>query len=454
MHTTAREVRSVYKHYETSDEVFVDREEYIEWMDEAIVRCKKKSVVLHLKGIGGIGKSSLIRYWYKNVDSAVRLDCEQFSDFYSRLDNLARGVVRTGVNLPRFDILWHIRKRFVEGVEPAKETGREWAKEVLTAIPFIVTLTSIESAISAVGKQVAPKLKGKYGPVGKWLQECLGADYIEKLLEILWKDPRHAEFLYLDALLEDINNRKDSEKPLLFLLDHFEYVDQEDTKWRYGKRRISEAELWYVFLSSLLNSVGAVGSRQLAPPQVIEESILEEKELIELDRDSCIEMLDKQGVNDEKLQKMIISVSGGNPFVIDAICDILISRAMSNGDIEDLRADTLEEVRLKTWRKLFSEVEDLMSLVDRAGLLPFFDRRVMDIIAPDMKTDQWERFARMSFVIDRGDGYYVLHDLAEELVRSELGNRLDSLTEEVAGLLEKAAAAESDYNLLGLSVSA
>ncbi len=58
MHNIACEVRSVYKHYEAADDVFVDREEFIDWMKEALVRCKEKTVVLHLKGIGGIGKSS------------------------------------------------------------------------------------------------------------------------------------------------------------------------------------------------------------------------------------------------------------------------------------------------------------------------------------------------------------------------------------------------------------
>ena len=57
---TYSEVKSVYKDFETSDDVFVDKEEHIEWMNEALERCKKRSVVLLLKRIGGIGKSSLL----------------------------------------------------------------------------------------------------------------------------------------------------------------------------------------------------------------------------------------------------------------------------------------------------------------------------------------------------------------------------------------------------------
>ncbi|MFX1416355.1 MAG: hypothetical protein ACFFC0_06060, partial [Promethearchaeota archaeon] len=399
----------MYQHFEPSERVFVNREEYIYWMDEALKRCRKKSVVLHLRGIGGIGKSSLLDHWNSTVSSTIRLDCEQYTEFYDRLNVLAKGAVLLGVRLQRFDVLWQIRQRFVEGVEPVKEEGREWAKEIALAIPFIGSIASIGSAISAAGSKVAPKLKSKYGDVAKWLQTRLGKNHVEELLEILWKEPRHAEFLYLDALLEDINNRKRSDTPLLFLLDHFEYVDNERARWGYSGRHITETELWSVFLSSLANCVGVMASRRSAPsPKGME---VEESELTELDRESCIELLELRQIVNAKLQNKIVSVSGGNPFVIGALCDLAKSGTLSLEDVEDLRADTLEEVRLRTWRRLFRETQDLLGLVDRAGLLPFFNRRVMNIVAPDMKTDQWDRLTRLSFVRNRGDGTWVLHDL-------------------------------------------
>ena len=44
----------MYKHFEASDRIIVNREEYLEWMDDALTRCKEKSVILHLRGIGGL----------------------------------------------------------------------------------------------------------------------------------------------------------------------------------------------------------------------------------------------------------------------------------------------------------------------------------------------------------------------------------------------------------------
>jgi hypothetical protein len=217
----------MYEHYEPTERVFVDREEHLDWMARALERCKEQSVVLHLRGIGGIGKSSLLDHWKSTIDETVRLDCEQYTEFYDRLNVIAKGAVLLGVNLRRFDVLWQIRQRFVEGVEPVKEEGREWAKEIAMAIPFIGSLVSIGSAISAAGSKVVPELKSRYGDVAKWLQTRLGKDYVQKLLEILWKEPRRAEFLYLDALLEDVNNRKASERPIVLLLDHSERVDSE-----------------------------------------------------------------------------------------------------------------------------------------------------------------------------------------------------------------------------------
>ncbi len=441
----------MYKHYGTSDDVFVDREEHIEWMNNALERCKTESVVLHLKGIGGIGKSSLLNHWVNTHEKTVRLDCYQYSDFFQRLNILAKGAVVQGIKLQRFDILWQIRQRFVEGVEPVKEEGRTWAKEVVMAIPFIGSLASIGSAISAVGSKVTPKLKGKYGAIGKWLQEQLGKNYVECLLEVLWKEPRRAEFLYLSAFLEDINDRDDQTLPVLFLFDHFEHIDDLNAQWRYRKKRISESELWTIFLSNLSNCVGVLASRR---PATKSKGIhIEETELLELDRESCFEMLELQEVANKELQERIVSVSGGNPFVLDTICDMLETGDVSIEDLDCLQADTLEDVRLKTWRRLFSRAEGLYDMVNRAGLVPHFNKDVMTIIAPSMTGDQWDRLKGLSFVRERSDGTYVLHELAKELVVSELGNRLGEITKEVADRLENAYEKESDLSLLGMAIS-
>ncbi|MGY5854326.1 MAG: tetratricopeptide repeat protein [Candidatus Thorarchaeota archaeon] len=441
----------MYEHFMPSDRIFVDREEYIEWMSEALKRCKDKSVVLHLHGIGGIGKSSLLDHWTSTLDTTIRLDCQQFQDFYGRLNVLAKGAALLGIRLQKFDVLWQIRQRFVEGVEPVKEAGREWAKEIALAIPFIGSLASIGSAISAVGTKVTPKLKGKYSTLGKWLETRLGKNHVTRLLEIMWKEPRHAEFLFLDALLEDLNQRKDLDTPILFLFDHFEHVDGELTHWRYKARKIAETELWYVFLSSLSNCVGVAASRISVLKK--SEIIVEDSELLELDRDSCLELLDQQGIKDFEFQERIASVSGGNPFIIGSICDMAEGGSLSLEEIEDMRGETLEEVRLKTWRKLFTEVQGLEHLVDRAGLLHFFNRRILTIIIPELNTDQWNRLIRLSFVRSLGEDKWVFHDLARELVAAELGDRISGLADEVVSLLVKKAREESDYTLLGLARS-
>ncbi len=107
----------------------MDREEYLEWMANAMERCKERSVVLHHRGIRGIGKSSLLDHWKSTIDETIHLDCERHTELYDCLNVIAKGAIHLGVNLRRFDVLWQIRQRFVEGVEPVKEKGREWAKD-------------------------------------------------------------------------------------------------------------------------------------------------------------------------------------------------------------------------------------------------------------------------------------------------------------------------------------
>ncbi|MGY5874829.1 MAG: tetratricopeptide repeat protein [Candidatus Thorarchaeota archaeon] len=443
----------MYKRFETSDRIFVDREEYLDWMNHALKGCKEQPALLHIRGIGGIGKSSLLEYWQGTIESNVLLNCEQHTSLFSRLNFIARGVARLGVKTERFDLISQIRLRFVEGVEPAQEPGREWAKDVLAAIPFIGSLSAIGSAITAVGKKVVPKLKGKYGDFGTWLQNRLGKDYIEELLEILWKEPHHAEILFLDALAEDINNRKEIDDPILFLFDHYERVDDTKARWRFEGRKITEVELWYEFLGLLKNSIGVVGSRRPLPDSVDIGPNLEETELTELDTQSTLELLTKRGIGSRTLQNRILSVSSGNPFVIDAICDSVEMGDLSVEEVESLRAETLDEVRLKTWRSMFSEAEGLLDIVYRVGLLPFFNHQILDIIIPSMNLDKWNRLSRLSFVRDRGDGTWVFHDLAKELVIAELGQRLAVIALEISERLEEVAKRDSDYTIYGLALS-
>jgi tetratricopeptide (TPR) repeat protein len=443
----------VYEHFRRSERVFVDREKHLSWMSEALLRCKEKSIVLHLSGIGGIGKSSLLEHWHSTIERSIILDCSHITDFFGRLDTIAKGAVRLGISLGRFDVLWSIRQRFVQGIEPAKEEGRAWAMEVLAPLPFIGSLTAIGTALKAISQKLSPKLMGKYGSLGSWLQSRLGKDYLEELLEILWKEPRNAEFLYLDALLEDLNNRKDSETPILIVLDGFDEVDDNEPRWNYRERSISEAELWLVFLSSLLNSVGVVASRKALPKSLDAGLNIEMAELCELDEAGCLELLVKRHLIDEDLQHKITEVSGGNPFIINTICDMFSMGGLSPQDIESFRANTLEEVRMRCWKRLFGQVKDLEPIIERAALLPSFDKALLEVVFPGLKTYQWDQLTRFSFVRYRGDGTWELHSLAEDLVIAELGRKLGPLAEEVSSLLVKESEEVGKPSLLGLAFS-
>ncbi|MFX1482532.1 MAG: tetratricopeptide repeat protein [Promethearchaeota archaeon] len=443
----------MYRNYEPFERVFVDREEYLEWMEKAQDRCKNKSMILHLRGIGGIGKSSLIEHWQKSVQSSIVLDCSLVNDFYDRLDCLARGATRLGIELRRFNVLWQIRQRVVKGVEPGKEDGQEWMLDVIGGIPGIGEVLSFGKAMKTIGEKLKPILTRKLSSLGSWLQTRLGDDYTEKLLEILWKEPYHAQYLYLDAFLEDLNGRNGNNKPLLVMLDGYEDVDTENLRWRYNGKAVSEAELWYIFLSSILNCVGVVASRQSHPKNESLDKVVEDLELVELDSNSCIELLEKRGIAQKDFQSRIISVSGGNPFVISCICDIWDSGSLSLTDIENLGADTLEHVRIKTWRRLFSRTEGLLDTIDRAGLVPVINRQTMDIIAPFMKSAHWDQLTKLSFMNSQGDGNYTLHALARNLIIAELGDRLPPLAKEVSSYLENAAEQIPDYSFMGLAFS-
>jgi tetratricopeptide (TPR) repeat protein len=421
-------------------------------MESALANCEEKTQLLYLHGIGGIGKSSILDYWDTTIDRSIRLDCEQYTDFYDRLNIIAKEAVHFGVNLRRFDFIWHLRLRFIQGLEPAQETGRSWAFDVLNVIPFVGEMANIAVAIHSVGKKVKSKLKGKLNTVAKWLKDRLGDDYGQNVLEMMWKHPRDTEMLFLDALLEDLNERKKKE-PLLFLMDHFENVDTEHERWKFKGKQVSERDLWCFFLSSIVCSVSALASRYPVTRMLISEISITEMELMELEKKYCIEIMNNRGIEDEETQNRVYNVTLGNPFVTHAVCDMLEFGDTSLTDIDGLQANTLDEVRLKTWRKLFSRVEDLLEPINRAGLVPSFNQSIVKSIFPSLTADQWDRMQRLSFVRKRTEDEYILHDLSKELVRVELGTRLEGLVKEVTQLLESASIEKSNPRLLGYAVS-
>jgi tetratricopeptide (TPR) repeat protein len=423
-------------------------------MIDALERCKTEKIVLHIRGIGGIGKSSLIDHWNRSIHSSVVLDCSTLKDFYNRLNILAKGIDRLGIDLKRFDVLWHIRQRYIEGAEPAKEEAKSWVMEIIPVLPVIGDYAHYGKALSVVGEKLKKALTGKMGELGTWLESRLGSEYSKRLLEVLWKEPSHAQFLFLDAIAEDLNNRKTPENPLLIMLDGYEAVDDETRLWEYEGRRITEAELWYVFLSHLENCVGVVASRQSVPPWIRRLGVVHETELTEIDADNCRRLLESRGIARADMQTGIVHISGGNPFVINCICDIQDLGALSPADIDDLSAPTLEQVRVKTWKRLFRSAGGLSDIIDRAGLVPSMNRRILSIIAPSMKSAHWDQLTQLSFVKQSGEESWALHALAKDLVLAELGDRLEILTDEVSELLREAAEEESDYRLLALSFSA
>ncbi|UCE09225.1 MAG: tetratricopeptide repeat protein [Candidatus Thorarchaeota archaeon] len=432
----------------------MDREDYIEWMKEALERCSHEKALLYIYGIGGIGKSALFRYWESSVTTDIFVDCGTHVDFFERIDAVAKGAQRLGIKLRRYDTLWHLRQRFVKGVEPAKASSRGWALEILSAVPFIGSLGDIGKAIQEVGKDLGPRIKGRLGDVGQWLRDRLGKTYGEKLLEILWKQPSHAEFLFVDALLEDLNNRDPLHYPLLIIFDQFEDVDQDNLRWRYKGRRVAERELWCTFLSLVEGTVGVIGSREVLSSRLAKELGFLVKELEPLDEESCRELLDLRGVDEVEMQSRIIKVGLGNPFVHHAICDLADIGGVSLDELESLRARTLEEVRLKAWRRLFNRAGDLLDIIDRAGMVPFFDKDILTIIAPWTKTHHWEKLKELSFVRPRQDGKWELHNLAREIVIAELDDRLPQMVDKVSERLEEASKERSDLTLLGLVISA
>ena len=95
---------------------FIGREDWRNWMVSSLETATTKSIIHHIHGIGGIGKSSLLRFWDQTIDQSVLIDCILQPDIDSQMSYLVRSLKNNGISFSRYELLWSIKKRVVDGI--------------------------------------------------------------------------------------------------------------------------------------------------------------------------------------------------------------------------------------------------------------------------------------------------------------------------------------------------
>ena len=439
-----------------AEKPFFGRTDILSWVDSWLQKCKGRGIILGIDGMGGIGKTSILHELNKIHKYSIFVDCSTH-DMMNLLSTISIRARYIGFDTPRFDYLRDIRLWFLEGIQPAKQKNKGWVKDLVAWIPEINSIVKIATAIITAGMKINQLITKHCESLEQWFKDMLGESYGTKILELFVHNPEQTLNLFLESLVADLNSSPTREYlPLLIMLDSFEYVNSrnyDETPYPDYGIKLNQAEKWHVFLSKLSGAVGLVSGRSL--PHIPKKLSIQryDKEITELDEESCKMLLDRRGITDSQLVQSIINVTHRNPFVISTICDIADRGELHLEEIIKLESEALLEVRERTWNLFFSKAKDIWKFIDCAALIPFFDYEIMHILNPELNNLYWKELVSFSFV-QYDEPYWHLHDLARDLALAELGNNTETRVGEISSNLREAFAKTQNPILLGLLLSA
>ena len=370
---------------------FVDRRSEIttilNFVNDIINRDNKH--LLYITGIGGIGKSTLLRYilWRYSRE----LEDEAILTFYIDIADripitrhlflLAQKLSQLGVSTDLFYYFYTVYMKCVEGVEPTEITGfPDSFKNILEEI----IKQFIPGPLVEIGKlvgQAVQKLFGKRKRVLNWLRENFGENYQEKIAWLIINRPKLLLQYMVRALAEDINNAINHGKinALLLLVDTAESLKHDDI--------ITIVELFDCIKRILLIIAGREINKKLITHSKIVKyrPIIEHHRLLAISEAAAREYLEKRGICDKNLQDVIIEETGAIPQLLAVATELV-------NELQALGVSITPEIfkgEAETWReKLYEYIDRLLShlkpnereLVIVSAIPRSFNKRILEVM--------------------------------------------------------------------------
>ncbi len=462
------------------DEIFFGREDLIGLVSDKLNEVEQESILIGFHGIGGIGKSALLRRLLDLTKYSFLIDfsAPMLNNVYDRLRILAAKIQTKGLKVKRYAYLEDIRRR-LNGETGPPMGDKAWYQ---TLIDWVSPLSVIEFSINAIaylGRKVVEAVREHFSPLGEWLRDKLGDDYGAKIVNMVAKNPDKMTHLLMIALAEDLNTTEfpeviDINTPeefeqrveevaetlsLLILLDEFDRDEPRPLRLQLDgySGQVTMSTLWQYFLSKIHGAVCVVAGRHLLPLPEKLQIQREDHEVTELDEESCIQLLKARGIPEsmppERLQ-IISELCYWNPEALHAFCDAWAEGPINDAELQDLRADSLSLVRERIWRKMQNRAPHLSSLLETACFLTYFDYEILLVIDGSLGKNDFKKLVRLSCVEFDGE-YHRVHDMARDAAianyeEHELATKATSIRNRLVDAHERTG----DSRFIGLAISA
>jgi tetratricopeptide (TPR) repeat protein len=397
----------------------------------------KRMLVIH--GVGGVGKSSLLRMFRLHCKSVgVPVALASGDEQKSALDVLTRwadDLKADGVRLPEFDKTFQQYRAVQAKVEnEATKVAGKLAKGAAATV-----VETVASTIPGIGP-----LLGKLGGMGAealvdWLRGFLSRPDIDLLL-----DP--AKKLTAD-FLTDLQKVADRRR-IVLMLDTFEQMTALED-WAREVAQQLPANMLLVIAGRALPNWDRAWPGWMANAQVEELKPMTEEVMRELIQRYYATL--RGGEPDPKQVEAIIRFARGLPMVVTSAVQLWVKYG-----VEDFQAVKPEIVANLVDRLMEGVPKGMVPALEAAAAVRWFDQPILRaVMAQEDVRDAYNELRRFPFVRTRAEGL-ALHDAVREIVDENLrvqdAERHRELHERAAAYFEKRLdkAAGEEAERLGL----
>lgn len=390
---------------------FTDVEPLRDWFDKAVAAETVPKRLLVIWGVGGIGKSSLLRmfrYHCKQVHVPVALASgDESKSVVDLLARWAEDLKTDGVNFSTFFKTYdHYRAIQAEVADKASEARKKWG-DVAGKAAGKAAEAGAAAAVGAVVGSVIPGIGTVAGAVGGMGAEAL-VDWLRSFLTKsdidLYTDPTKK---LTDDFLFDVDKLASKQRVVL-MLDTYEQLTTLDHWTRDVAQRLNRHILMVIAGRAMLNW-GRQWPEWLMYAQVEELKPMTKRVMHELIRRYYATM--RGGEPSPKQVQDIIEFSGGLPMVVNTAVQLWVKY-----QVEDFGAVKGEVVRDVVQRLREGVPAELFPLLETAAALRYFNKEILRAVSgmADISAE-YDELRRFPFVRARAEGY-ALHDRVREMI--------------------------------------
>ena len=410
---------------------FTDREEpraafwkKFHAVEEAHARKEKKVHVLSYYGVGGIGKSSLLKKLQaemKEKDAAAFFSDWDFKDgkesraVLERLKNKLEDQFK--IPFPLFDYAHYVYARKL-GENPdspkvksiiGESSFLSWCMSAADPIPVVGLASKLLQLADQGVAMVRDHLKKHSTTV--YRIESMEADHLLKELPVLFaKD--------LTVYMEK------SQKPLVIFLDTYESLVNELLPGDPLNHDLWLRDIKTGLLPRVPYVLWVIAGREKLKWERFYEGWkegLEQHLLGDLSETDSIKFLETAGIPDEKLRKVLYRLTGGTPMYLD-LCVTQYENILAKGEtpaMEHFGADT-EELLHRFLSYMVGAQKDVMYIL---ACVEWWDDSVIFEITKKaglaFSVSDYELIKSMSFVLPGDKGGYCLHQTVGDVLRQK-----------------------------------